>query len=143
MDSSHILSIVSFAGMVVMTIAFFWTQWKTGSQGANKELNTTTQEVISTYKTQVEQYKEQIGQYRTDMHNLTLEIGKLRGIIEEKDKKNKELESLLLAQNPDVKNFYREAPLVLKDIKDFMIKMDAYFEKSTSELHQQTQLLKK
>lgn len=122
MDTSQILSIVSFTGMVVMTVAYFKGQSRLGLNEANKDLNTTTQEVITTYKAQVDQMKEQIGNYRKDMHELTLKIGNLQGTIEEKDKQNRELKEILLGRNPDMDVFYKRAvPLVIK-VDDYLNK---------------------
>ncbi len=119
-DTSTILSIVSFAGMVVMTVAYFKAQSKNGSNQANKDLNTTTQEVITTYKTQVEQYKDQLANYRKDMHDLTLKIGELQGTILEKDRQNKELREILLGRNPAMDEFYKKAIPLLGSVEEYM-----------------------
>lgn len=114
------LTLMAFCGMVVMTIAYFRMQSKNGGNEANKDLNTTTQEVITTYKTQVEQYKEQLKNYRQDMHDLTLKIGELQGMLVEKDKQNTELKQLILGRNPEIESFYKKAIPVIEQVKEFM-----------------------
>ncbi len=121
MTPSTILSIVAFAGMVVMTVAYFKTQAKNGSNQANKDLNTTTQEVINTYKTQVEQYKEQTERYRKDMHDMTILIGELKGTLAEKDKQNKELRDFILGRNPEIDDFYKKAIPLLDEVALYLL----------------------
>lgn len=124
--NSELLSVIAFAGMVVMTVAFFVMYWKKGGREAEKDLNTTTQEVIATYKEQVNQLKEQVNQYREDMHKLTIEIGRLTGVIEEKDKNNRELKDLLLGRNPEMDNFFKTAAPSLKKVEEFMGEISSY-----------------
>jgi len=103
-----------------MTVAYFKFQAKNGSNQANKDLNTTTQEVINTYKTQVEQMKEQIENYRKDMKELLGKVGHLEGTITEKDRQATELKNLLLGRNPDMDAFYKGAVPLLKRVSEYL-----------------------
>ncbi len=124
-----LLAIISFSGMVVMTVAYFKMQSKLGAKNAEKDLNTTTQEVIATYKEQVSQLKEQIEKYRLDMHNMTDQFGQLKGVMSEKDKTISEMRDILSLRKPEMDKFFTEILPIMSQIKEFMSQINEHMKK--------------
>lgn len=111
------LPIIEFTGIFVFFGAMLLTRWKSGANGVATD-------IITTYKARVEQLEsnEKMGIQR--MHEHTQEIGKLQGILSEKDKEVERLRAILENRNP-------ELVTTLKAIQGFMGKIEAHMAEHT------------
>lgn len=87
-------SVLIFVGMV----AGLYVYWKRGGVQASGE-------VISMYKARDELQDKERKEMRTQISDMTGKIGRLEGIIEEKDKRIKVLESVDISRNPVMLKF--------------------------------------
>lgn len=94
-----------------------------------KGTSSVSKEVINTYEIQVKQLKElrmedtqkakeQFELFTTQVNNLTLQIGKQSGVIEEKEKQILKLEQILQNRNPELITVLEEIKRFMKDLHD-------------------------
>lgn len=116
-------AVIALAALLV-----FLSQYFNGKDKARANGEQVSSEVISAYTVQVQQLKDQriedkasyeksIANYTTQVTHLSGEVGRLNGIISEKDKQLEKYETIFQNRNPDLTN-------VLTDIKNFMVKLN-------------------
>lgn len=128
-------SVLIFIGM----IAGMYVYWRKGGNQASSE-------IISMYKARDEIQDKERKEMRDSISNLTGEVGRLKGLIEEKDKRIAILESVDIQRNPVMAKFikrmegaaeeseafmmaFKDMPQILGEIKTFMEKINAHMEK--------------
>lgn len=127
-------SVLIFVGIVAGLIVY----WK---QGGNKA----SADVIAMYKARDEIQDKQRKELSDQVNALTGEVGRLRGLMEEKDKRIQILESVDINRNPVMAKFikrmetaaeesetfmsaFKDMPQILSEIKTFMEKINAHME---------------
>lgn len=80
--------------------------------------------VINTYKAKVEQLEERVTSGEKQHKESIEEIGRLKGILEEKDKRISVLESVDLKKNPEFTQFMKDTTETLLSVKNFFVDMD-------------------
>jgi hypothetical protein len=114
--------------------------WKKGGVQA-------TNEVVAMYKARDELQDKERKEMRAQITDMTGKIGRLEGIIEEKDKRIKILENVDIGKNPLLLRFmeklmktadeseqfmaaFAELPAILGEIKTFMESINKHMEQS-------------
>lgn len=117
-----ILPLLTPFGVIVFGAVFLYIQAKQWGLKAGNE-------VIETYRAQVTQLKEQIAAMWSEVISVRSELDKMRWVIEEKDKVNKDLRAIIEARNPDMQTFYKEALPALRDISTYFKEFAPIMEK--------------
>lgn len=129
-------SVLLTVGMLVTLVAF----WKKGGNQASSD-------VIAMYKARDEIQDKERKEMRDSISALTGEVGRLKGLIEEKDKRIAILEGVDINKNPVMAKFikrmenaaeeseafmnaFKDMPQILSEIKTFMGAINAHLEKN-------------
>lgn len=132
MDANTALLIIGFIGYAVVN-------WKKGGNQASAD-------VIALYKARDEVQDKQHKENKDQINYLTGEVGRLRGLIEEKDKRIATLEQVDISRNPVMLQFiekinksadenaafingFKDLPSIMIEIKTFMSNINAHMEK--------------
>lgn len=133
--------------LFVLAIGVF-VYWRKGG-------NSAASEVIEMYKNRDTLQDKQLTEIKNQLERQTGEIGRLNGVIEEKDKRLQILEDIAKNRNPEMTKFmeyitkvasesesrmmkqdelmstFEQLPGILKEIRDFMQKMNNHFAEHT------------
>lgn len=147
MEPSVLFSGLSGFGILAAGCGFAYAQFKTGAGKAKDELLATYKDAVDIEKKKnhdLEQEKNTlVASHQTQINELTLQIGKLQGMVEAQDKKLKEYTNILQGRSPDQQKFMeyvttvatgavsymKESAVILSEIKEFMIEMNAEIKK--------------
>jgi hypothetical protein len=112
MELYEIITIFAVTCGAIFTIIgqFFLFKNKTG---------TVTRDVIETYKTRIDQLEQRVSICESLHRDNLGEIGRLKGVSEEKDKRITILESVDLKRNPELLIFMKETTEALTSVKNF------------------------
>lgn len=102
-------SVLLFVGMV----AGLFIYWKKGGVQASNE-------IIAMYKARDELQDKERKEMSKQLHEMTEKIGRLSGIIEEKDKRIKILESVDITRNPAMLKFMEYLTKVAERSEQYM-----------------------
>ena len=119
-----ILPLLNVLGFVGLGGAYIFTQWK---QGANK----VSIEVIETYRVQVQQLREELAAEKQgrvdDRHSLSQEVTKvkldlatMKGALEEKDKKIKEMTDIFQGRDPKLDQYMADMRVFTQGVGKYM-----------------------
>lgn len=121
---SMIFSLPMDANTVVLTIGMIVglvVYWKKGGNQASSDANVALKQVADAQKMEIEQLKERVtvceGLHR---ENLS-EVGRLKGVSEEKDKRIAILESVDITRNPSFLDFMQKLTKTSTDTEVFMM----------------------
>jgi hypothetical protein len=117
-------SLINLIGIVILGLAMIWTQWRQGSSRIATE-------VIDTYKTQVQQLRDELIEEKkgreTDRHDLknqiqslALQVERMKGADEEKDKKLKEFTELFQGRNPETEQYMKDMRVFTQGVAQYM-----------------------
>lgn len=106
MDANTLLL---FVGMLTGIFVY----WKKGGNQASAE-------VLAMYKARDELNDKEREDMKNRIHVLTGDVGKLRGIIEEKNKRIDLLESIVQGRNPEMLKFMQDLTKSARESEDFM-----------------------
>lgn len=147
-------------GVFVFGVAWFVIQWKKGGNTASEETLDLREKQVAAFKEQIrliedravqsaKESKERELRFNQEIKELTGKIGELTGLLQAREKENKELREIILNRNPEVEVFYKnamqyfsESKPVIDGMKQFMEEMKKYITENTNELHTQTKELK-
>lgn len=122
MEIPQLIPILTFVAVVIFGLAFLYMQKKLGSDKATADAININESVIAGFKEQVAQYKDQVAKLREDIQALTQEVGKLQGIIQEKDKQLNILQAVLAGRDPQSTELASKALTFImtatKDLRD-------------------------
>lgn len=105
-----ILSLISIGGNVALTLLFLWQRNKQGVDTLNKD-------IINTYKTRIDQLNTDHQGNAKNIKELTQELYKMQGAINEKDKEINRLREIVENRNPELLQVLQEIKSYLVDIK--------------------------
>lgn len=97
--------------------------------------------IADEYKERNTQLEDKIKAVQTDIQKTNLEVAKLTGIIQEKDKHIESLTKILQGRNPEMVDLLNEIKNGNENIKDFMKSTYTLIEKVNSDMRYQTQIL--
>lgn len=110
-------TVVLTIGMIVGLVVY----WKKGGNQASSDANVALKQVADAQKMEIEQLKERVtvceGLHR---ENLS-EVGRLKGVSEEKDKRIAILESVDITRNPSFLDFMQKLTKTSTDTEVFMM----------------------
>lgn len=124
-------------------LGFAYSQFKAGGGKAKDELITTLKETVTIERDKGSRLAEEknmlIASHQTQINTLNEKIGKLQGLYESAEQRNKEYLSILQGRSPEQIKFMdyitkvadqntiymKESTTILKDVKDFMENMKA------------------
>lgn len=129
MDTNTILIIVGFLG-------YSFVNWRKGGAQASSD-------VIALYKARDEVQDKQHKENKDQINFLTGEVGRLKGMLEEKDRRIATLERVDISHNPIMMAFmarmetsakdheifrdsFKDTPHILSEIKTFMSKINEH-----------------
>lgn len=131
MTTSDFQTIVTTIAIIAGLVIY----WRKGGNQASSEANASLLQLVAANKEQINQLQTRVetceGLHRTNLG----EIGRLKGIIEEKDKRISVLESVDIGKNPALMKFIensaqREEKILtaLQKVADFMGQINQHFE---------------
>lgn len=95
-------------------------------------------EIAADYKERNEQLETRLKEFESQLQKTNLEVAKLQGIVDEKDKHIESLTKVLQGRNPEMLEILKEISTSNVKIKEFMATM---YEVLTQELSKQTTML--
>lgn len=123
------LPLVNTLGLGFLAAMFIFKTWK-------NQNTTIDSETIASLSRQIEVFKGELVTYKQQMHDMTLKVGEQMGIIASQKETIEKYEKILQNRNPELTN-------ILKEISEFMRKIDEKSTVTMKELGFQTGLLKK
>lgn len=134
---------INTIALLAQGAAMIFFMWRTGANKASGE-------VINTYKERVVQLSQQVA-------NLTSELGRLNGILQEKDERMKVLEAIATNRNPELEAFMKYMIKVGGDAGQYMLwakntntdiqklvnEMNTKFDKQISVLNRKPKVVRK
>lgn len=111
---NNVFSLISLIADIILAGGFIWIFFKKGGDSAS-------QEVINIYQIRDKEQKQQIADYQLKFDNINKELGKLNGIIQEKDVKLKEYIDILSNRNPKLEATLNEISEYLKKLQSMEI----------------------
>lgn len=100
--------------------------------------STLRKEIAADYKERNEQLETRLKEFESQLQKTNLEVAKLQGIVDEKDKHIESLTKVLQGRNPEMLEILKEISTSNVKIKEFMATM---YEVLTKELSKQTIML--
>lgn len=129
MDVNTLISVVALA-------ASLFVYWRKGGNQASNEANAALLQVNQANKLQIEALQKDVAGLQERERSHIGEIGRLKGVIEEKEKQIAILQSVDLSKNPQLMKFIENSAAreeqtlqALKNIAEFMNKITVHFEK--------------
>lgn len=129
-------------GVLAVCIGFAYTQFRSGANKAKDDLVETLKESLEVEKDKVKMLTEEkntlIVSYQQQLNVMNEKIGKLQGLYEASEKRNKEYLEILQGRSPEQTQFMqlmtttsrdatiymRDTSAILQDIKKFMGSMN-------------------
>lgn len=111
------LTILSFVSNIALVAAIVFFQFRRGSSQVSAE-------VINTYKLRVEQLSEDNKTLSKNQHENTSKIGRLEGILEEKNKELTRVQDILKDRNPETQKFMQYLTDVAQQSQKYMERDD-------------------
>lgn len=129
-------------GVLAVCIGFTYTQFKSGANKAKDDLVDTLKESLEVEKDKVKMLTEEkntlIVSHQQQLNVMNEKIGKLQGLYEASEKRNKEYLEILQGRSPEQTQFMqlmtttsrdatiymRDTSVILQDIKKFMGSMN-------------------
>ena len=128
--ANHLDTII--VGLVALALGY--DRWRSGSGNLRKE-------IAADYKERNAQLEEKIQSNQEEIQKTNLEVARLSGVIQEKDKHIESLTKILQGRNPEMIEVLREIKEGNKTIQDFIKTTYELLKKSSEELGYQTELL--
>lgn len=141
-DGLNIFGGFAGIGVLAVCIGFAYTQFKSGAGKAKDDLVETLKESLSVERDKVKMLTEEkntlIVSHQQQLNAMNEKIGKLQGLYEASEKRNKEYLEILQGRSPeqtqfmelmtktsrDASIYMRETSTILQDIKTFMGSMN-------------------
>lgn len=130
--SNHLdTALVSFVAILLA-----WDRWRSGSGNLRKE-------IAADYKERNAQLEAKLKENADAITATNLEVAKLTGIIQEKDKHIDSLTKILQGRNPELLELLKEIKEGNNSVHKFMEEVYDFMKKSNEELGYQTEILEK
>lgn len=100
---------------------------KGGLRGKTDTLE--SENALTTYlKNQIETYKGIVDEFNKKLTDMGKEMSAMKAVIDEKDKTIQKYLDILQNRNPELDKFIAEMSGTMKDIKNFMVKVNDHME---------------
>jgi chromosome segregation ATPase len=131
-----IFSHLDTIGIIVVGSVLIFQRYSSGSSALRKEIN-------DEYKERNAQLEARIQANLDEIQKTNIEVAKLTGIIQEKDKHIESLTKILQGRNPEMIELLKEIKEGNNTVQEFMKTMYTLIDRSNQELGYQTEILEK
>ncbi len=134
---------LSIAAIIVFTLAYFWAQARNGTDKAEDKRNNVANEVIATYETRIKQLEDAMALQKIEFEKeretsqkdrleLSNQISKLQGVLEEKEKQV----AILQERNPETVEILKKLGEALSTTNPATIAANEYMKNGTEFMQQ-------
>src|SRR3990167_1953407 len=117
MDVEKIVTIILAVGALIMGAGYAYAQFFRGKRDQSFEAIRASNETLDNLLKQVSALQNLVDSQEDKITNLSIKIGHLEKVIDERDKKLEEFIKIFQGRNPEFENFMKDTKSTLEHIK--------------------------